>query len=189
MDKDEEVLIRKAQRGNLQAFESLVYRYDVQITRLIFNMVNNIEDTHDLYQEVFVKVFKSIKSFRFQSEFYTWLFRIAINACINFRKHKKSRHDDSLEEYIDSKPDNWKIFKNDWNPEQQLLNTELGSKIQQSIDLLSSKQKTVFTLRHYHGYKLNEIANMMNCSEGTIKNYMFRAVQKLKNSLKEYYQT
>jgi len=189
MQKEEELLIRKAQRGNLQAFENLVHRYDAKIMRLIFNMVNDIEDTKDLYQEVFIKVFKSIKQFRFQSEFYTWLYRIAINACINFRKRKTSHQHESLDDYLDENNSNWNIVTvmENVNPEKHLINKELNDQIQQSIDKLSSQQRSVFVLKHYHGYKLSEIANILNCSEGTVKNYMFRAVQKLKKSLEAYH--
>jgi RNA polymerase sigma-70 factor (ECF subfamily) len=190
MEKEEELLIRKAQRGNLQAFENLVYRYDAKIMRLIFNMVNDIEDTRDLYQEVFIKVFKSIKKFRFQSEFYTWLFRITVNVCINYRKRKTSHQHESLDDYLDENDSNWRIVVavDNRNPEQTLINKELNDQIQQSIDKLSSKQRSVFILKHYQGYKLSEIANIMNCSEGTVKNYMFRAVQKMKKSLEAYHQ-
>ncbi|UCE07867.1 MAG: sigma-70 family RNA polymerase sigma factor [bacterium] len=190
MEKEEELLIRKAQRGNLQAFENLVHRYDAKIMRLIFNMVNDIEDTRDLYQEVFIKVFKSIKRFRFQSEFYTWLFRITVNTCINYRKRKTYYQHESLEDYLDETDRNWRIVGaiENRNPEQTLINKELNDQIRQSIDRLSSKQRSVFILKHYHGYKLSEIANIMNCSEGTVKNYMFRAVQKMKKSLAPYHQ-
>jgi len=140
MQKEEEQLIRKAQRGNLQAFENLVHRYDAKIMRLIFNMVNDREDTRDIYQEVFLKAFKSISM-------------------------------------VENR-----------NPENQLINKELNDQIQQSIDKLSAKQRSVFILKHYHGYKLSEIAAILNCSEGTIKNYMFRAVQKMRKSLKAYHQ-
>ena len=190
MEREEELQIRKAQRGNLQAFEKLVHYYDAKIMRLIFNMVNNIEDTKDLYQEVFIKAFQSIKSFRFESEFYSWLFRIAVNSCINFRKRKTFRQHESLDNYLDDNDRNWKICIHEGheNPEQHLINKELNYQIQQSLNQLSVKQRSVFILKHYHGYKLREIADIMNCSEGTIKNYMFRAVQKLQALLKEYQQ-
>lgn len=190
MEKEEESLIRKAQRGNLQAFEKLVHDYDTKIMQLIFNMVNDTEDAKDLYQEVFIKAFRSIKTFRFRSEFYTWLFRIAINTCINFRKRNTYRQHESIDNYWDENDRNWKInlTAGDGNPEQHFIRKELNNQIQQSINQLSAKQRSVFVLKHYHGYKLKEIADIMNCSEGTVKNYMFRAVQKLKESLKDYQQ-
>ena len=188
MDKDEELLIKRAQRGNLQAFEALVHRYDAKVMKVIYNMVHDFEDARDIYQEVFIKVFKSIDKFRFQSEFYSWLFRIVVNTCISFRKKRTKHQYDSLDEFPTGDDKSWKIVKNDngHDPEQQLLNTELSEQIQRSIDQLSAKQKAVFILKHYHGYKLREIASIMECAEGTIKNYLFRATQKLQNSLQAY---
>lgn len=190
MDKEEEQLIKKAQRGNLQAFEDLVHQYDAKIMRLIFNMVNDVEDTRDLYQEVVIKVFKSINKFRFQSQFFTWLFRITINTCLNYRKRIASHSYASLEEYETGEQTNWKIVTamGNQNPEQEVLNSELHLQIQQALDQLSPRERAVFILRHYHGHKLNQIAVIMNCSEGTIKNYMFRAVKKLKKLLSGYCQ-
>ncbi len=190
MDKNEERLIQKAQRGNINAFESLVSMYDTRVMRLIYNMLNHTEDARDVYQDVFIKVYKSINKFRFQSEFYTWLYRIVVNTCINFRKKRTKRMNDPIDDYNENVANNWNTLTNGntLNPEQNLLNKELDITIQNSVELLSKKQKTVFILRHYHGHKLSEIAKIMNCSEGTVKNYLFRAVQKMKNQLRDYYQ-
>jgi len=189
MEKDEELLIRKAQRGNLLAFEQLVHRYDAKIMRLIFNMVNDVEDARDLYQEVFIKLFKSLHRFRFESEFYTYLCRIAINACINHRKRRTIQQHESLSSYVATDDENWQriAVTESKNPEQQLIDKELNEQIHRSLENLSSKQRTVFVLKHYHGYKLREIAEILDCSEGTVKSYLFRAVQKLKKSLASYH--
>lgn len=190
MDKNEELLIKRAQRGNLQAFEQLVHRYDAKVMRITYNMVNNVEDARDIYQEVFIKVFQSIEKFRFQSEFNTWLFRIAINTCLTFRKQKATKQHYSLDEFDADDNKNWRVIQDNdiGNPEQQLLNKEFSKQIENSLDQLSPKQRVVFVLKHYHGYKLREIATIMRCSEGTIKNYLFRATQKLKQTLHMYQQ-
>lgn len=190
MEKEEELTIRRAQRGNLQAIEYLVHRYDDKIMRLIYNMVNDVEDTKDLYQEVFIKVFKSIKKFRFESEFYTWLFRITINTCITFRKRRTSHQHESIEQFLEENDPNWRIVGpiENSNPEQSMISKELNDLIKQSIAKLSSQQRSVFVLKHYHGFKLSEIAQILNCSEGTVKNYMFRAIQKMKKNLEAYHQ-
>lgn len=189
MNVDEELLIRKAQQGNLQAFEKLVVNYDRQVMRLIYNMVNHSETTRDLYQEVFLKVFTAIGQFRFESQFSTWLFRIVTNTCINYRKQRRVRQWEPLEEDIDGNQDQWRIVMHsqDRNPEEQLLNRELQQALQRALNGLSANQRAVFVLRHYHDHKLKEIAQIMKCSEGTVKNYLFRAMQKMKKSLASYY--
>jgi len=188
MEKDEELLIRKAQRGNLQAFESLIQKYDTRVMKIAYDMVNNVDDARDIYQEVFIKVYRSIDKFRFASEFYTWLFRIAVNTCISFRRQRLKRQDLPFDEFESEHENHWKVLNkaDAQNPEEQLLNQELNHLIQKSIAELSAQQRAVFVLRHYHGHKLKEIAEIMNCTEGTVKNYLFRATQKLQRSIQQY---
>jgi len=188
MNKEEELLIKRAQRGNLPAFDKLVQLYDAKVMKVIYDMTNNVEDAHDIYQEIFIKVFKSINKFRFESEFFTWLFRIAVNTCISFHRKKTNFQSDSLEEYITDDNKYWQIVSENRtrNPEQQLLNAELNNEIQIGLNKLASKQRVVFILKHYHGYKLREIAAILECAEGTVKNYLFRATTKLKKSLQSY---
>ena len=188
MNQNEELLIRKAQRGNIAAFEELVKRYENKVMSIILDMLNDVEDARDVYQDVFMKVFLTIKKFRFQSKFYTWLFRIAVNTSINFRKKRTSQQNKATEEYQEENSlETQNIIQSNYqNPEKQLLNIELSNTIQKSINLLSPKQKAVFLLRHYHGYKLTEIAEIMGCADGTVKNYLFRSVQKMKKELKEF---
>jgi RNA polymerase sigma-70 factor, ECF subfamily len=188
MNKNEELLIRKAQRGNIAAFEELVKEYENKVMSIILDMVNDVEDARDVYQDVFMKVFLTIKKFRFQSKFYTWLFRITVNTSINFRKKRTSQQNKATVEYQEENSlETQNIIQSNYqDPEKQLLNIELSNTIQKSINLLSPKQKAVFLLRHYHGYKLSEIAEIMNCADGTVKNYLFRSVQKMKKELKEF---
>lgn len=187
MERDEELLIKRAQRGNIEAFEQLVHRYDRRIMKITLDMLNNVEDARDLYQEIFIRVYRSIDKFRFKSEFYTWLFRIAINTTISYRNKRRKQ---KISYRIDDLPDteNWRMSRTDSekNPEEQLLNSELNELILTGLDQLSAKQKTVFVLRHYHGYKLKDIGRLMECQEGTVKNYLFRATKKMRVFLKEY---
>jgi RNA polymerase sigma-70 factor (ECF subfamily) len=188
MDQSEQALIKEAQRGNIVAFESLVKRYDKQVMQLAYNMVNNTNDAEDIYQEVFVRVYKKLHHFHFRSEFSTWLYRVVVNYCINFRKKKGRAKFYPLEGDAVENENHGKVtFKGqDMNPEESVLNQELSDQITAALDKLSLKQKSVFVLRHYHGHKLQDIAKIMNCSEGTVKNYLFRATQKMQRLLKEY---
>lgn len=188
MNQDEKAIIREAQRGNVVAFESLVKNYDRQVLQLAYNMVNNTQDAEDIYQEVFVRVYKSLHRFEFKSEFSTWLHRVVVNYCINYQKKRGRLKAYSIDGDIPNGDENWKmtIKTEEHNPEKSLLNVELSKEIDAALDQLSPKQKTVFVLRHYHGQKLREIAKILKCSEGTVKNYLFRATQKMQRLLQEY---
>jgi RNA polymerase sigma-70 factor (ECF subfamily) len=188
MSHDEKALIKKAQRGNILAFESLVKNYDRQVLQLAYNMVNNTQDAEDIYQEVLVRVYKNLHRFEFKSEFSTWLYRVVVNYCINFNKKRRRLKAYSIDKEFQNGDENWKksVKSEEQNPEESFLNLELSREIEAALQQLSPKQKTVFILRHYHGHKLKEIAEILKCSEGTVKNYLFRATQKMQRQLKEY---
>lgn len=188
MDQEEQALIKEAQRGNVWAFESLIKKYDKRVTQLAYSLVNNSSDAEDIYQEVFIRVYKNLYRFRFKSEFWTWLCRIVVNYCINFRKKKSRTKFYSVDVEKEDSNENWKVSLKDENndPEDIVLNKELSNQIEMALDRLSSQQKTVFILRHYQGHKLKEIAKILNCTEGTIKNHLFRATQKMQILLKDY---
>ncbi len=188
MSHDEKTLIKKAQRGNILAFESLVKVYDRQVLQLAYNMVNNTQDAEDIYQEVLVRIYKNLHRFKFKSEFSTWLYRVVVNYCINFNKKRRRLKTYSIDKEFQNGDENWKksVTSEEQNPEESFLNLELSREIEAALQQLSPKQKTVFILRHYHGHKLKEIAEILKCSEGTVKNYLFRATQKMQRQLKEY---
>ncbi len=188
MSHDEKVLIKEAQKGSILAFESLVKNYDRHVLQLAYNMVNNTQDAEDIYQEVLVRVYKNLHRFEFKSEFSTWLYRVVVNYCINFQKKGRRLKAYSIDNEFQNGDTGWQksVRSEEQNPEQSFLNVELSREIETALQQLSPKQKTVFVLRHYHGHKLKEIADIMKCSEGTVKNYLFRATQKMQRLLKEY---
>jgi RNA polymerase sigma-70 factor (ECF subfamily) len=188
MNQDEQAVIKQAQGGNILAFEALVKRYDKHVLQLAYSLVNNTQDAQEVYQEVFVRVFKNLKRFKFQSQFSTWLYRVVVNYCINFNKRKSRAKFFSLDGQAGEPDHEWKKAMKDGtrSPEESVLNQELSDSIELALEQLSARQKTVFVLRHYHGHKLQEIAQIMKCSEGTVKNYLFRATQKMQALLKEY---
>jgi RNA polymerase sigma-70 factor, ECF subfamily len=183
-DKD---LIIKTQNGDALALEELIYRYDKLVLRLAYKYTGDTDDAKDIYQEVFIRVYKGLSDFQFKSEFSTWLFRITSNVCISFkRKYSKPNHlslnDENNLDYVSAIPEG-----NELSPENLAVNAETGSRINKALNKLSSNQKMSFLLKHYEGYKIREIADMMNCKEGTIKKYLFEAVRKLRTQLENSY--
>jgi RNA polymerase sigma-70 factor, ECF subfamily len=165
-------LILKAQEGNSAAFEELVYRYDKQVLSIAVKYTGDEDDAKDIYQEVFIRIFRSLKNFRFESEFSTWLFRITTNVCLTYKSKKNKRVKISLSYSDDEVQD--KIVKNleaseQDNPDNIVLNTEFSRDVERALETLTPKQKLCFTLKHLEGYKLREIAVMLQCKEGTVK--------------------
>jgi len=191
MDRDEILLIKRAQRGDNLAFDELVRKHDRQVLKLALSLVNDTEDAKDVYQEVFLRAYRAIGRFKFKSEFYTWLYRIVVNYSLNFRERRGRRQYVPLEEQVEGEEESWKIVMPDGqrNPEERILDSEISTQIERAMDKLSPQQRTVFVLRHYHGHKLGEIAEIMDCSEGTVKSYLFRATQKMKKLLRSYWKT
>jgi RNA polymerase sigma-70 factor (ECF subfamily) len=182
-------LINKAQNGDESAFNELVCRYDRSVLSLALKYVNDKDDAKDIYQEVFLRVFRGLKKFQFKSEFSTWLYRITTNVCLTFVKSDKKQmmmriNNDMETEAID------KIAGTDDesnSPEEFLLRNEITNNVNEALEKLSPKQKMIFVLKHFEGYKIREIAPMMDCSEGTIKKYLFEATHKLRSHLSELY--
>jgi RNA polymerase sigma-70 factor (ECF subfamily) len=188
MEEREIRLIERAQDGDAAAFEALVVMYDREVLKLAHRMVNNLEDARDVYQEVFLLVYRKLSSFRFESEFYTWLYRIVVNYCINFRKWRKRRQMASFDESAagENPAPQW-MGDAMPGPENGVMNRELRDTIQQALTHLSEKQRAVFVLRHFHDQKLQDIARSLGCAEGTVKNYLVRATQKMQELLRDYH--
>ncbi len=179
-------LIIQAKSGDSMAFEELVYRHDKMVLRLAMKYFDDTDIAKDIYQEVFLRVYRGLNGFQFKSEFSTWLFRIASNVCINHKRlNKQNQHvsidPDEENEIVNSIP-----ADDSFSPDKQLLNKDFGNRMNDALKYLSPNQKMSFLLKHYEGYKIKEIAEMMNCKEGTVKKYIFEAVRKLRNQLGEF---
>lgn len=181
------LLVEQAQRGDREAFEQLVYRHDRDILRLAFHMLGNREEAQEVFQETFLKAYRSLARFRSESSFYTWIYRIATNVALDrLRKRQNLREEISCEADTESNPDRpalkdtleEKSYQS--NPERRLYGREIGQKIHQALQTLSEKERLVFELRHYQGLRLRMIGDIMGSTEETAKNYLFRATQKLR---------
>ncbi|MCU0332329.1 MAG: sigma-70 family RNA polymerase sigma factor [Ignavibacteriaceae bacterium] len=178
-------LIIQAQKGNQNAFEELVYRYDRNVLSIALKYSNNEDDAKDLYQEVFIRVYRGIKNFRFQSEFSTWLFRITTNVCLTYKSRSKEHLKVSIDKDFDDE-------EHEFNTTKELVYDgstpeEIGEIVNAAVESLSPKQRMTFVLKHYEGYKIREIAKMLNCKEGTVKKYLFDATKNLRKKLSPVY--
>lgn len=184
---DDAALIRAAQQGDQLAFEELVRLYDHSVLRLALNLVRSEEDARDIYQEAFLKIYRSLGTFRFECSFFTWVYRIVTNICLDHLRKKAVRkedhpvagHDDGQTDFVDlieeSRPD--------MHPERSLLSRELAWRLETALKRLTPRERMVFELKHYQGLKLRTIGDMLSTTEETVKNCLFRANQKLRGAL------
>lgn len=183
-------LILKAKSGDMMAFEQLVFRYDKHVLSIAATYVNSSEDAKDIYQEVFLRVYRGLPKFEMRSEFSTWLYRITTNVCLTHRSRRKRHAHASLEGEADGDDESHGVSEaliGGSVSDQQAIDSEISVHVGEALERLSPKQKMVFTLRYYQGYKLREIAEMMECTEGTVKKYLFTATQKMRVQLKAVY--
>lgn len=184
-------LIVQAQKGDQSAFEELVYRYDRNVLSIALKYALNEDDAKDLYQEVFIRVYRGLKNFRFQSEFSTWLFRITTNVCLTYKSRSKDHLKISISSNYNSDDVEDKTMKElvyeGSSPEEISSGSDIGELVNAAVETLSPKQKMTFILKHYEGYKIREIAEMLNCKEGTVKKYLFDAIKNLRKKLSPVY--
>jgi len=183
-------LIMQAQRGNMNAFEQLVQRYDKRVLTIAAGYVSSSDDAKDIYQEVFFRVYKGLPKFRFESEFSTWLFRITTNVCLSHRMRGRKHAHTSLDQNMNDEEGRPQALKetltDQTTADQQTHDSEISARVEQALKTLSPRQRMVFSLRHDDGYKLKEIAVMLKCSEGAVKRYLFEATTRLRKQLKEF---
>ena len=184
---DDVELVRKAQQGDIFAFEQLVFRHDKKVLSIAARYVTSADDAKDIYQEVFLRVYRGLKKFRFKSEFSTWVHRITVNVCLTHRsRRRRTMQTLLLDDRNEEDPEgHGEIRDPAVGPDHQAVNADISSRIEKALGTLSPKQKIVFTLRHCEGYKLNEIAVMMHCMEGTVKRYLFTATRRMRDQLKD----
>jgi RNA polymerase sigma-70 factor (ECF subfamily) len=191
VESSDRELISRVQDGETAAFEQLVHRYDRKVLAIATSYTNDSDESKDIYQEVFLRVYRSLSGFEFRSEFSTWLHRIATNVCLTHKARNKARSFTSIEEIdhsdLEGNPVSGTSRPRAVSPDRHAQNAEMSRHIQEAMEHLSPQQKLVFTLKHYQGYKLKEIAAMMDCAEGTVKKYLFTATERLRQRLRKLY--
>jgi len=173
-------LVRQFQAGSERAFNELVLKHRRGVYMTAVGLLNNHDDAEDITQEVFLKVYASIGSFRGDSAVYTWIYRICVNLCLNAIRKRKTRSFFGLESLAAATPEADRA-------DADLDIAEFNEKSRKAIASLPEKQRAVFILRHFRGLPHAEIARIMDRDEGTIKANYFQAVKKLKARLGPYF--
>ena len=186
---DEQALVREAQAGNRLAFEELVRRYDREVLRLATSLVHRVEEARDIYQESFLRVYRNLHRFRFECSFYTWVYRIVTNVCLDHLRRRNTRKEDQAPEldetdgksqdFFDRQPEQHAAA----NPERSYLGQEIGRHIAAALERLTPRERMVIEKKHKQGMKLRAIGEMLGTTEETVKNSLFRATRKMRASL------
>jgi RNA polymerase sigma-70 factor (ECF subfamily) len=190
-DLDDKQLVQNAQVGDRAAFEELVHRYDRDVLRLALNLMKRHEDARDVYQEAFLKVYKNLHRFRFECSFYTWLYRIVTNVCLDHLRRRQARPEDQAPElhpaqYEDGGTDFFerqREYRPALDPEKHLAGKEIRTRLAAAMERLSPRERVVFEMKHYQGLKLRAIGDALGTTEETVKNSLFRATRKLRQEL------
>ena len=178
-------LVRRAKAGDYQAFDLLVLKYQSRLISVAFKFVKDLQIAEDLVQDSFIKSFKSIDSFREDSSFYTWIYRITINTSKNYLVSKKKK--DELLQTDFSIAEDYAIGAVDQDtPEDLYQASELQNIIIQSLNELGDDTKTALTLREFDGLSYEQIAEVVNCPVGTVRSRIFRGREVIDNAIKEY---
>lgn len=187
---EEAALIHAAQRGDQEAFERLVRIYDRSVLRLALNLLRSVEDAREVYQEAFLRVHRNLRSFRSDSNFQTWLYRIVTNVCVDYLRKRKVRREEpamvetekGIRDFLQQAPEPRPLA----DPERALLSRELGRRLEEALASLTVRERMVFELRHYHGMRLRQIGELLDATEEAAKTCLFRATQKLRAALREF---
>ncbi len=181
-------LVNAARNGDMHAYDQLIRRYQERVYATIYHMTSNHEDANDLAQETFIKAYSALKSFKGDSSFYTWVYRIAVNKTINFLKQRKNKVSLSLNDMdfnIENDPE-LVAFVSDKTPRRDAALAELQEKLNGAMQKLSEDHRMVVTLHDVQGLSHEEIANIMECNVGTVRSRLFYARQQMQAYLSDY---
>lgn len=181
-------LVQRVQSGEVSAFDQLVLKYRERIFGVIYNMTSNREDTSDLTQDTFIKAFQSINRFQGQSSFFTWIYRIAVNSTLTHLRKSKLRSFFSFEKINeeDKTTELLAQLTDKKGVDREVYVKELQEKLNEALQKLSTKHRTVVTLFEIDGLSHEEIAEIVGCSVGTVRSRLHYAKQLLQADLQSY---
>lgn len=181
---DEKILIGRVLEGDHEAFAELVKRHETQVYNLCLRMSGNSEDARDLSQEAFLKAWRGLRFYQFESAFSTWLYRLTSNVCIDFLRSRKRRPSVSLT-VDEEEPVEMEVEDSSPTPEEQVLHREQQYAVAKAMEQLEDEFRQVLTLRVIHDLPYEEIAEIMDLKVGTVKSRLARARMKLKKLLED----
>lgn len=180
--KQQNELIDAAQRGSVRAFEQLIVNVEQEMLSLAAGLASYPDEADDIYQDAILNAYKALPKFRADSQFGTWLYRIVVNTALDYKRklsHQLSRRlyseDEQDIEYYD-------------DPTKNMENNQLSHSIHRALKLLSEKERVAFVLCHQQELTITHAAQIMKCTEGSVKSYLFRARDKLRKLLQEFRQ-
>jgi RNA polymerase sigma-70 factor (ECF subfamily) len=177
---DDRELIRRIQAGDRRAFETLLDTYEARVYRLALRFTNSVPDAEDVTQEIFLGIYKNIGSFRGKSALSTWIYRVAMNHCLEYRRKRK----------LDSVPynDDLTLISQDWreDPVQSADQQELAARVEAAINRLSPHHREVVVLHELQGLTYQEVATALNVPVGTVKSRLSNAFRRLRDLLGGY---
>ena len=179
-------LVERTQRGDKHAFELLVSKYQRKLVRLLSRLIRDSAEVEDVAQEAFIKAYRALPSFRGDSAFYTWLYRIGINTAKNYLV-AKGRRTPTISEFDAEEAENFdesSQLRELNTPESELISKEIAETINQAMTELPEELRVALTLREIEGLSYEEIASMMNCPIGTVRSRIFRAREAIAEKLR-----
>jgi RNA polymerase sigma-70 factor, ECF subfamily len=181
-------LLKGAVAGDLDAYDVLVRRYQERIYATIYHMTSNHEDANDLAQETFIKAFRALPSFKGDSSFFTWLYRIAVNKTINFLKQRRHKTYLSLNDLDTNAEHDPRLVAliSEHTPRREVNIAELQEKLNAAMQKLSEIHRLVVTLHDVQGLSHEEIGKIMGCNTGTVRSRLFYARQQMQAYLSDY---
>lgn len=188
MPENEQALVDRFCSGDSSAFQELVERHKKKVYYVAYDITGDHHEAEDISQEVFIKMFRSLKTFRRDAKMSSWLYQIAVNSSIDFLRRKSPKHQKLMvrldKASIKDNPTGSGITVLD--PEQSAEASILQSHISQALQRISPRERSVFVMRHYNDLKMVEIAEILKISVGTVKSLLFRAIKKLRKELSFY---
>ena len=179
-------LVERAQRGDKRAFDLLVVKYQRKLARLLSQFIHDAAEVEDVTQETFIKAYRSLSSFRGDSAFYTWLYRIGINAAKNFLVAQKRRASATTNEFDIEAAENFEEgsqLRELNTPENELMSKQIAQTVHQALQALPEELRSAITLREIEGLSYEEIASIMSCPTGTVRSRIFRARESIADKL------